>query len=150
MKDYSIYLFGSPDSFLNSSDSLYERLENTGADIYINLGLESFYQNTLDYIRKPITEQQVHQSFNRMMEINHRFNHIEITANFVLGDNLPSDHYSKFIQIARDGVNKPQIKGTLYFSPLLSNNFSKNIFFYFNQIKRLSRYPTFLYTIQRL
>ncbi|MCF8010294.1 MAG: radical SAM protein [Clostridiales bacterium] len=150
MHGCSLYLFGSVDSFLASNDSFFQQLEKIGCRTYINLGLESADQATLDYIGKPISAKQVIESFKRMMYINQEFNNIEITANFILGDELPPEHYSTFFQLAREGLDHPQNKGTIYISPFFSTMPSRSMLFYFNQIKRLSRLPTYLYTIQRL
>jgi len=150
MQGCSLYLFGSVDSFLASNDSLFQQLEQMGCRIFINLGFESADQATLDYLGKPISAKQVNESFKRMIYINQKFDNIEITANFILGDELPPEHYSAFFQLTREGLKHPHNKGTIYLSPVFSKAPSRSMLFYFNQIKHLSRLPTYLYTIQRL
>ena len=65
---------------------------------YINIGLESADQETLDRIGKPITENQVQEAFWRSQDINDRYSSIEITANFIMDENLPDNHYKKILE----------------------------------------------------
>ncbi len=150
MEGCSIFLFGSVDSFLSASEELFESLQELGCRFYINLGLESADQGTLEHIGKPITAQQVERSFARMIEINDRFEQIEVTANFMMGSDLPREHYPSFLRLTRENLDHPRSKGTVYLSPMLGDAPSRTTLFEFNQLKRLSRLPTFLYTIQRL
>jgi len=150
MQGTSVYLFGSVDAFLGQGDLLFEELEQLPCRTYINLGLESADQATLDHLGKPISAKDVSACFKRMQRINETYSNIEVTANFILGENLPSEHYEAFLKLVRDGLDHPKTKGTVYFSPLLNHKPSRRLLFYFHQLKRLSRLPTFLYTIQRL
>ena len=86
--------------------------------IYINIGLESADQETLDKIGKPISAHQVQQAFDRIQEINNRYNSIEITANFLMDETLPKNYYPKIIELIRDKQTFTKPKGTIYFSPL--------------------------------
>jgi radical SAM superfamily enzyme YgiQ (UPF0313 family) len=150
MEGCNILLFGSVDSFLSAREELFESLEKLGCRFFINLGLESADQGTLKHIGKPITASQVERSFDRMIDINDRFENIEVTANFMMGSDLPREHYPAFLRLTRENLDHPRSKGTVYLSPLLGDAPSRNTLFEFNQLKRLSRLPTFLYTIQRL
>ncbi|QGU00299.1 hypothetical protein SYNTR_1705 [Candidatus Syntrophocurvum alkaliphilum] len=150
MQGSSIYLFGSVNSFLNKNDFFFKKLEQMECRTFINLGLESADQTTLDYLGKPISAKKVKESFKRMVAINQEFNNIEITANFIIGDELSPEHYNAFLKLTRDELNVPQNKGAVYLSPLFSKIPSRSMLFHFNQLKRLSRIPTYLYTIQRL
>ncbi|MFW6274712.1 MAG: radical SAM protein [Spirochaetota bacterium] len=150
MQGCSVFLFGSVDSFLGKEESFFKALEQLGCRTYINIGLESADQSTLDQIQKPIRSDQVVQSFDRLVELNDRFTHLEITANFVMGPQLPRSHYSGFLQLVRNRLDHPRSKGTIYLSPLMRAKASRSTLFEFNQLKRLSRLPIYLYTIQRL
>jgi wyosine [tRNA(Phe)-imidazoG37] synthetase (radical SAM superfamily) len=135
---------------LEAPEQLFQDLENLPPLIYINIGLESADQETLDKIGKPISARQVQQAFDRIQDINNRYNSIEITANFLMDDTLPINHYPKIIELIRDKqtFNKP--KGTIYFSPLTFDKPSRARLFEFNRLKILSKFPTYLYLIQRL
>jgi len=150
MQGCSLYLFGSVDSFLASNYSLFQKLEQMSCRTYINLGFESFDQKTLDHLGKPISSEQVKESFRRMMDINKSFHNIEITANLLMGEELSLEHYNAFLQQIRDSLGHRYNKGCIYFSPFITEKPSRSMLFYFNQIKQLSRLPTYLYTIQRL
>lgn len=145
----NVFLFGSVTSLLEAPEQLFQNLENLPPLIYINIGLESADQETLDKIGKPISARQVQQAFDRIQDINNRYNSIEITANFLMDDTLPKNHYPKIIELIRDKqtFNKP--KGTIYFSPLTFDKPSRARLFEFNRLKILSKLPTYLYIIQR-
>lgn len=144
------FLFGSAASLLNTSDGFFADLERLPGLHYLNIGLESADQETLDRIGKPITAAMVKEAFARMQEINDRFNHIEITANFIMDENLPENHYPTILQLIRESLVFTKPKGSIYFSPLTFNQPSRARLFEFNRLKVLSRLPTFLYIIQRL
>jgi len=117
---------------------------------YINIGLESADQETLDALGKPLSAKQVGEAFARMQDINNRFQTVEITANFIMDENLPVQHYPSILDLIRDRQVFTRPKGTIYFSPLTFNQPSRARLFEFNRLKVLSRFPTFLYIIQRL
>lgn len=146
----NVFLFGSVTSLLEAPERLFRDLENLPPLIYINIGLESADQETLDKIGKPISAHQVHQAFDRIQDINNRFNSIEITANFLMDETLPKNHYPKIIQLIRDGQTFTKPKGTIYFSPLTFGTPSRARLFEFNRLKIQSKFPTYLYIIQRL
>jgi hypothetical protein len=148
----NLFLFGSADSLLNSQDALFESLEKLPFSTYINIGLESADSKTLAAIKKPITAETVDEAFVRMLEINRRYNKIEVTANFVFGDNLPSSHLSSFFELTGKRLKRPYGKGAIYFSPLISSGVEKNrgMVRKFYRVKTLSPIPTYIYLIQRL
>ena len=143
------FLFGSVTSFLNAPEHFFQQLEKFPGMTYINIGLESADQETLDKIGKPISESQVRDAFNRSQDINDRFTSIEITANFIMDENLPNNHYKKILQLIRDQLPRTKPKGSIYFSPLTFDQPSRSRLFEFNRIKIMSRLPTYLYIIQR-
>jgi len=150
MKNRYLFMFGSVDSFLDKNEDFFDALNKLGYLTYINIGLESADQRTLDGLGKPITVDKVKKAFEKIQAINSRMNNIEVTCNFVTGDDLSRDHYTSFLELARDGFKRPTPKGTVYLSPLEFGRPSREKVFDFNQIKTLSRVPTFLYIIQRL
>ena len=146
----NVFLFGSVTSLLEAPEQLFRDLEILPPLIYINIGLESADQETLDKIGKPISAHQVQQAFDRIQEINNRYNSIEITANFLMDETLPKNHYPKIIELIRDKQTFTKPKGTIYFSPLTFDKPNRARLFEFNRLKILSKFPTYLYIIQRL
>lgn len=144
------FLFGSVTSFLNAPTHFFQQLEEFPGMTYINIGLESADQETLDKIGKPILESQVREAFNRSQDINDRFSSIEITANFIMDENLPDNHYRKILDLIREKLPRVKPKGSIYFSPLTFDQPSRSRLFEFNRLKIMSRLPTYLYIIQRL
>ena len=140
---------------MHSKDALFESLDRLPFSTYINIGLESADPATLAALGKPIPVESVREAFARMLSINKRYERIEITANFVLGDNLPPGHVPALVALTRDSLAHCYSKGAIYLSPLIQEriqNFKKRreLVKQFNEIKSLSRLPTFLYLIQRL
>jgi hypothetical protein len=150
LKGSNVFLFGSVTSLLEAPEQLFRDLEILPPLIYINIGLESADQETLDKIGKPISAHQVQQAFDRIQEINNRYNSIEITANFLMDEALPKNHYPKVIELIRDKQIFTKPKGTIYFSPLTFDKPNRARLFEFNRLKILSKFPTYLYIIQRL
>jgi len=149
-EEFKVFLFGSVTSLLGAPDSLFKDLQALPGMTYINIGLESADQATLDLLGKPLSTQLVHQAFRRMQEINDGYSNIEITANFIMDENLPENHYPAILELIRDGLTHTRPKGSIYFSPLSFDQPSRARLFDFNRLKVLSRLPTFLYIIQRL
>lgn len=150
MNGWNLFLFGSVDGLLEATDSFFNGLNMLGARVYINIGFESADQETLDAIGKPLRESQVAEAFARMLDINARYTNLEITGNFLMDEQLPAGHYPSFLRLVRDGISAPKGKGTVYLSPLMNSAPSQKMLFTFNQLKTLSRLPTYLYLIQRL
>ena len=146
----NLFLFGSVDSLAGKDLDLFAELNRLPARTYINLGLESADQETLDRLGKPITARQVREAFDRIQEINRAFDRIEVTANFIMDDNLPGGHYPAFLDLVRERLPHTLPKGCVYLSPLRIGKPSREVMFDFNRLKVLSRVPTFLYIIQRL
>lgn len=144
------FLFGSISSFLNCPESLFKNLQELPPHIYINIGLESPDQETLNQLGKPVSSAMVHNAFNRIGEINRRYSTIEVTANLLMDGDLPDSHYSAVEKLLRNSQTFQQSKGSIYFSPLSFNSPARSRLFEFNRLKLMSRYPTYLYIIQRL
>ncbi len=146
----NIFLFGSAFSLLNAPLSVFDELSLAGPDIYINIGLESADQETLDQLGKPLTRQMVIAAFELIQQLNDRYRNIEITANFVTGDTLSENHYQALLSLVRESIPRRKSKGCIYLSPLRFGSPSRSQLFTFYRLKVQSRLPLFLYTIQKL
>jgi len=145
-----IFMFGSVTSLQDCSEQFFQKLDKLPGLKYINIGLESADQETLDFLGKPLTAQQIKESFLLVQEINQKYSSIEVTVNFVHGDGLPEKHYPSMLELIRDTQHHVKPKGTVYLSPLEFGAPSRKRLFEFNRLKVLSRFPTYLYIIQRL
>lgn len=144
------FLFGSASSLLNTPESFFKDLQQLPYAVYINIGLESADQQTLDMLGKPITTEIVTECFQRIQSINDTYSKTEVTANFVFDEGLPENHVPSFLHLVRDSLDRSKPKGCIYLSPLKFGSPSRAQTFVFNRLKVLSRVPTFLYIIQRL
>ncbi|GAB6175559.1 hypothetical protein JCM16814_04500 [Desulfobaculum senezii] len=150
MQGASVFLFGSVTSLMAKDDAFFDRLGTCGASVYINVGLESVDQQTLDFIGKPLRSAQVARCFERMQEISARHASIECTANFVFDEALPQGHIPAFLELVGAAGGSAQAKGTVYMSPLCLSPPSARTLFELKQLKTWSRLPLYLYLIQRL
>lgn len=144
------FLFASAGSLLGAPEALFQDLNAAPGMTYINVGLESPDQETLDKIGKPLSSSTVWEAFRRIQQINHSYSKIEVTVNFIMDGNLPTGHYPEIEKLIRDTQIFKQPKGCVYFSPLTFDKPSRARLFEFNRLKLMSRFPTFLYIIQRL
>ena len=145
-----LYLFGSVGSFLKSDQALFEKLNRLPFYTYINIGFESIDSGTLSLIGKPITSEQVKEAFEKMIAINAAFDGIEITGNFIAGDNLSPEHDGSLTDLLRHAKVKRKSKGAIYLSPLKDSPKKRELLPRFHKIKEESRLPVFVYLIQRL
>jgi hypothetical protein len=155
MRDVYLFLFGSVDSLLKAEEGLFEMLQGLPFRTYINVGLESADQETLTALGKPIASEMICEAFARMLEVNKGYERIEVTANFLLGSNLPQGHLTNSLDMMRNGLGRFYSKGAIYFSPLvnggpMSGETRRTMVRRFGEIKSLSLLPTYLYLIQRL
>ena len=118
IKNHALFLFGSADSLLAAGEKLFEALNRIPFYTYINIGLESAHAPTLSLINKPLEPAKIKDAFHKILDINRRYLNIEITANFLLGDHLPSGHYAALIELIRSSLNRYYSKGGVYLSPL--------------------------------
>ena len=156
MKDAYLFLFGSVDSLMSAEENLFQLLNSLPFYTYINIGLESADTATLGLLKKPVTADSVNDAFSRMIEINKRYDRIEVTANFVLDNYIADGHLPATIELVRNSLEHFYSKGAIYLSPLINGKNKENlrkrrdIVEKFNEIKTLSRLNTFIYLIQRL
>jgi len=155
LKDAYLFLFGSVDSFLGSRDKVFESINRFPYSTYINIGLESADPATLSSLKKPLSAEKVGEAFSRMEEINRRYEKIEVTANFVFGNDLPLTHFDSLFNLVARRWAPSRNKGAFYLSPLMGGGMKererrKELLRKFNQLKIESHLPTFIYLIQRL
>ncbi len=150
IKNPALFLFGSADSLLKAGDKLFEALNRLPFYTYINIGLESADAATLAQINKPIGLIKINDAFQKMLDVNRRYLNIEMTANFLLGDQLAPDHYDGLIELIRGCLVRFYSKGAIYLSPLNTSRKRAALLRQFVEIKNKSRLPTYLYLIQRL
>lgn len=144
-----LYLFGSVDSLLQAGDALWTRLQDLPYYVYINIGLESGYQPTLDAIRKPLDASRVLEAYDRMLEINANVLNVEITANMLIDWDMHPKHWQCLQEMVQDRPGRMITKGAVYLSPL-SRQKAKEQIRLFQGLKRRSRIPIYLYLLQRL
>jgi len=144
-----LFLFGSVDSFLNSKDSLFDALNRLPYRTYLNLGLESADQESLDLLGKPLRAEKVEEAFHRLLEINRSYDRLEVTANFVIDMKLPPGHWEALSRLTQEYLPQCFDKGTIYLSPL-SRDGRRELLQNFKELKIKSRRPLYLYLLQRL
>jgi len=145
-----LYLFGSVSSLMKSNPALFEELNDLPFYTYINVGFESADPKTLAEIGKPITAQQVKAAFEKMIEINTAYDRVEITGNFIAGDDLSPDHDHSLADLLKHAVVKGKSKGAIYLSPLKDSPKKRELLPRFYKVKEESKLPVFIYLIQRL
>jgi len=150
-----LFLFGSVDSMIHSEEKLFESLNNLPFSTYINIGLESNDPATLEALKKPVSVEKVREAFTRILDVNRRYEKIEVTSNFVLGKDLPPGHLPSLLELTRDRLNLSPDKGAIYLSPLMEEGVrdkesKRELLRRFLKLKTQSRLPTFIYLIQRL
>ena len=87
-----LFLFGSIDSLLKAEDRLFEQLNDLPFYTHINIGFESVDPPTLAFIGKPVEASRVRVAFRKMQNINSLYTNIEISGNFLLGEQLAEEH----------------------------------------------------------
>lgn len=149
----NLFFFGSADSILNSNSKVFERIDRLPFKTYINIGLESADQETLHRLGKGISSETIESAFVKITDINRRYENIEITSNFVFGNDFPEGHYGSFFRLMESTFTRPFHKGSIYFSPLINGSnkgLKRNIKRQFLKLKLRIPAPSFLYLIQRL
>jgi hypothetical protein len=144
-----LFLFGSVDSLLGAPEPLFEQLNALPFALHINIGLESGDQQSLERLGKPLDAGDVRRAFERMLEINRRYEHVEVTANFVSSESLPEGHWERLEEMLGSLTERPSDKGTVYLSPLETHNKRFHLR-RLKSLKRTSRLPVYLYLILRL
>jgi hypothetical protein len=155
LKGACLFLFGSVGSMIHSEEGLFESLSRFPFSTYINVGLESNDPGTLAALKKPVSVEKLREAFARILDINRRYEKIEVTSNFVLGEDLPSGHLPSFLELTGNRLNLVGDKGGVYLSPLADERTrekesKRELLRRFLKLKTASRLPAFIYLIQRL
>ncbi|MCF8097772.1 MAG: radical SAM protein [Desulfarculaceae bacterium] len=150
LADAQIFLFASADSLLRVEDEFFDRIGGIAGRTYINLGLESVDPATLSGLGKPLTSAKVREAFQKMLEINRKYDNIEVTANFLLGERFSPEHYESLAEMLSSAPGSPKHKGCVYLSPLLDSPQKPELLPAFREIQSQSLLPTYIYLIQRL
>jgi hypothetical protein len=116
---------------------------------WLNLGLESFDQQTLNRLGKPLRAEKVREAFDRLLTVNRHYKRIEVTANFIIDPDLPPAHWEALERLTREGVPFPGDKGAIYLSPM-NRTGRDELRRRFKDLKMKSRLPLYLYLLQRL
>jgi hypothetical protein len=140
---------------IHSEEGLFELLNHLPFSTYINVGLESNDPKTLEALKKPVSVEKLREAFTRILDINRRYEKIEVTSNFVFGEDLPSGHLPSLSELTRNRLNLLGNKGAVYLSPLVDERMrekesKRELLRRFLKLKTESRLPTFIYLIQRL
>ncbi len=145
-----LFLFGSVDSLLNSKHELFEKLSQLPYYTCINIGFESIDASTLNFIQKPVDVSKVRAAFQKMLEISDSYTNIEITGNFLMGEQLSSEHYQSLAKLLRETSSPSKKRGAIYLSPLKDSPKKRELLPRFFEIKNQSKLPVYIYLIQRL
>lgn len=145
-----LFLFGSVASLIKADNALFDTLNAMPFYTYINIGFESVDPTTLKMIGKPEIDSRVREAFKKMLELNECNSNIEITGNFILGDTLPPEHYQSLGELLQSKHAPSRGKGAIYLSPLKDSPKKRELLPKFIELKQQSRFPTFIYLIQRL
>jgi len=145
-----LFLFGSVGTLLKAGNDLFKNLSELPFYTYINIGLESIDAATLAFINKPLEASDVREALDKMLGINRDYPNIEITANFLLGDQLPYNHKKSLAELLNSLHETSSKKGAIYLSPLKDNLNREALLKSFFEIKKISKLPAYIYLIQRL
>ncbi len=145
----NLFLFGSVASLLNIDHKLFDTLNTSPYNTYINIGLESPDQETLDYLGKPIRASDIETAFDLACCVNKEYERIRMTCNFVLGRSLPAGHIESVKKLLSSA---PGYSGrdTVYLSPLMNDCERDQIRDELQTIKLVSRPDVYLYLVQQL
>jgi hypothetical protein len=150
LKEPTLFLFGSVDSLLGARDRLFDELGHLAARTYINVGLESIDRATLAGIKKPLDVPRILSAFQKMLELNRDYPGIEITANFLLGEELSDDHHRSVTELLGGLPDEFRGRGAIYLSPLVTSHRRPDLLPTFFEMQQQSKLPTYIYLIQRL
>jgi hypothetical protein len=155
MEKPRLFLFGSADSLLGAKERVFQSLDLMPFVTHVNIGLESSDAATLEFLKKPVPLGRIRDAFARMTAINREYEHIEMSANFVIGLDLPPSHLASLSSFAKDAAGPFCGKGHFYLSPIVRDSRAgreekRALLAQFDKAKAATALPTSLYLIQRL
>jgi len=149
VRGLEVFLFGSTGSFLDLDDSGLARLQALPCRLFVNIGLESFDQGTLEYLRKPLRADENRAAFARMLAVNRSGGSLSVTANLLLGDPLAPGHL-RSLQAVLSSPQHPHPETVVYLSPMLGAYQPASILGTVRMIKNIAKVRTYPYMIHRL
>lgn len=149
IKPVMVFLFASVSSLMAISDYTLTRLTALPAKIFINVGIESFDQETLNILRKPVTAKENQKAFDRILKINRSHNDLAISVNLVSGNSVGPDHIPTTLAILSRMTGFDPYT-TLYLAPLMDDFHIKGFFDDLQRLKSMHKMAVFPYLIQRL
>jgi radical SAM superfamily enzyme YgiQ (UPF0313 family) len=145
----NLFLFGSVAPFLEAENSLFDELNRLPFRTFLNIGMESFDQETLSILGKPLSAGQTTEAFRKMMAVNRGWDRVTVSCNFVLGDDLPRRHKEGIIKTLAEETTARD-RGTAFLAPLFGRTQRRRIIAEFIEIKRNAHLPVYIYLAQRL
>jgi len=145
-----LFFFGSADSLLGKKENFYAGLNGLPYISSINIGLESFDAETLAWLGKPVQPERILEAFRYANALNQSYPQLEISVNFVLGEDLPRGHRDRLHRNLSGTAKGLCGRSTVYLSPLIGGRANGRTIESFRDIKRRSVLDTCLYLIQRL
>ena len=146
----NLYLFGGVPTLLETGEDVFRMFnELPYSNIFVNIGLESPHEPTLDFLGKPQTRRDVLSAFKKLQRINMAYSKMNISCNFMIGDDLPREHIEGVRELL-GSVETRMLKGTAFISPLEGHSSHRLTRNDFTKIKIAARMPVYLYLVQRL
>ncbi len=117
-----------------------------GPEIHLNIGIESFCQDVLDTLGKPVDARDCKRAFSCGLELCRQRSQLHVSFNFILARRFGTEHMDA-LRTALAGI-EPAAGSTVYLSPLLEEKWRpgelrRAIF----SVKAASRLPVFCYFI---
>ena len=135
---------------LDSENDVFGRLnELPYSGIYINVGLESPHQTTLDLLGKPQSSHDVQKAFEKLQRVSRDNEKINVSCNFVVADDLPPEHVQNVCEMLANPGAHPD-KCAAYISPLTGRCTRRRTLDNLYKIKRSARIPVYLYLVQQI
>ena len=144
-----VFLFGSTSSFLGLSEADLDLLGSLEYQIFMNIGLESFDQQTIEMLKKPAAAADNLSAFFRALEINRTRSGIRVSCNLVFGNRTGKKHLETIYRVL-GSPSSPQPESIIYISPLSGSFNRKNFLQTLRRIQETARMPVLPYLIQRL
>ena len=143
----ALFLFGSPDALVSVPDAGWKALDRLPFKVWINTGIESLDEGTLDHLGRPTSLPLITEAVRRADEVVRRHGNISISLNMVIGAGLPAAHD---LSLTRFVASRNAQSAPIYLSPLKGETSRQSAMHGFIDLKRISRAPLFLYLLQRL
>ncbi len=145
----NLFMFGSVDPFLKAGNPFFENLNRLPFRTFINIGIESFDQETLSLLGKPPGAEKTKEAFRKMLAVNRQWQNITVSCNLVMGTDLPRRHLEGVKRALAEEATVRD-RGTAFLSPLFGRAGRREIIAEFIGVKRSSHLPVYIYLAQKL